>query len=422
MGLFDWVSVKGPNEIIQAHVDLPISLLNDSRDTGVEGVVLVERDFKSALIPIDLVDMKIPGSDSGRHDVYSSFDLFWHAAVSIFEVGGDFAEGERVSGGHKLLIEIETLCGVFNVVLRDEGLHREINTWERFKSGEWVVVGGWSFAVGVGFEELDFAVDKLAVKVVAYGVHLARLFCAEEIAGSADLEVSEGERVSGAELIELGEGLESLCSGFGEGFIGGEQKVGVSLSVRSSDSAPELIELAQAKVVSVFDNQGVSVGDIESSFDDCGADKDVDFALDESDHDGFKFGFVHLSVPDGDSGLGNEFANFVGDVINAVDSVVDEKDLSATGEFAEDSFSHDFVRGWSDESANWESSRGWVVDERHLPNVHQGHAEGARDWGCAHAEDIDIDSDGFQCFLVFDPEFLFFIDDEKAEVFEFEFL
>jgi hypothetical protein len=115
------------------------------------------------------------------------------------------------------------------------------------------------------------------------------------------------------------------------------------LTVGSSDATAKLIELGEAELVGILDDEGVGVGDVESGFDDGGADEDINFALDESDHNRFEFFLVHLSVTDRDTGLGDEFFDFFGDVIDAVDAVEDEENLSASGEFAEDGFADDFV-------------------------------------------------------------------------------
>lgn len=192
------------------------------------------------------------------------------------------------------------------------------------------------------------------------------------------------------------------------------------MTVGSSDATAKLIELGEAELVGILDDEGVGVGDVESGFDDGGADEDINFALDESDHDRFEFFLIHLSVTDGDAGLGDEFFDFFGDVIDAVDAVEDEENLSASGEFAEDGFANDFVGFWTDEGTHWETTGWGVVDERHLSDVHEGHAESAGDGGGAHGEDINIDADGFKGFFVFDSEFLFFVNDEESEVFEFE--
>lgn len=115
------------------------------------------------------------------------------------------------------------------------------------------------------------------------------------------------------------------------------------MAVGAAYSAPKLVELGEAELVGIFDDEGISVGNVESGFDNSGADEDINFALDESDHNGFEFSLVHLTVTDGNTGLGNEFLDFFCDVIDAVHAVVDEEDLSAAGEFAEDGFANDFV-------------------------------------------------------------------------------
>lgn len=120
-----------PDECILAHVGIAFAFCDDAGDSGVKGVVFVESDFESPLVAIDLCDVEVAGGDSGGHDFDGGFDFFWHFAISVFEVGGDFAEGEGVSGGHELLVEVEPLGGVFDIAFGDECLHREID------GGEW---------------------------------------------------------------------------------------------------------------------------------------------------------------------------------------------------------------------------------------------------------------------------------------------
>jgi hypothetical protein len=202
--------------MIHAHVGVAFSLGDDARDAGVELVALVKRNFEATLVAIDLGDMEVASGDSGGHDVDGGADFFWHFAVAIFEVGGDFSESEGVAGGHELFVEIEALSGVFDIVGWDESLNGEVDTRERFEASERVFVSGGTVSVSIGFEELHFGFDELAVEVVSDGVHLPGLFGTEEISGTSDLEVSEGEGVARAELVEFGEGLEAVGAGFGQ--------------------------------------------------------------------------------------------------------------------------------------------------------------------------------------------------------------
>lgn len=168
------------------------------------------------MVTVDLGDMEVASSDPGGHDVDGGADFFWHFAVAIFEVGGDFAESEGVAGSHELFVEIEALSGIFDIVGRDEGLNGEVDAWKGFEASEGIFVSARTASVGIGFEELHFGFDELAIKIVSNGVHLPGLFGTEEVTGASDLEVSEGEGVAGAELVEFGEGLEAVGAGFGQ--------------------------------------------------------------------------------------------------------------------------------------------------------------------------------------------------------------
>lgn len=200
--------------MIHAHVDVALGLGNDARDAGVELVTFVEGDFESPLVAIDLGDVEVASCDSGGHDVYRGADFLWHFAVAIFEVSSDLSKSEGISGGHELFVEVEALGGIFDIVGRDEGLYGEVDAREGFEAGEGVFVTLGTTSVGIGFEELHFGFDELAVEVVADGVHLTGLLRSKEVTGTADLKVAKGEGIARAELVEFGKGLEAVGAGF----------------------------------------------------------------------------------------------------------------------------------------------------------------------------------------------------------------
>jgi hypothetical protein len=129
-----------------------------------------------------------------------------------------------------------------------------------------------------------------------------------------------------------------------------------------------------------------------------------------------------LAVADGDAGAGDEAADAIRDEINAVYSVSDVIGLATSGELAEESFADDFVAVGANRGADGQAAGGWVVDERHGPDVHESDAEGAGDRGRAHGEHVNVDAQFLEGFFVFDAEFLFFVNDEEAELFEAELL
>lgn len=413
---------RGDNLAVSGEVAVGAGAGEEGQDAGTVSGAAAELDEDAALVGVDFLDVEGVGAKAGLHDGEGVLDGSGHGAVPVGHFGADFVEELEGAGAHDALIEVEALAFVVDVVGGDEDVAGEIQSGEGFEATEGIVLGRDVVTVGKGFEELDFGFDELGVQLVTDGDHLAGLLGAEEVAGAANLEVAEGEGVTAAEVSEFLEGIKTRHRVFGEGFVAVEEAVGVGLAVAATDATAKLIELAEAEVFDVVDNDGVGVGDVESVFDDRGRDEDVDFAANEAEHDGFELAFGHLAVADGDAGAGDETADAIGDEINAVHAVCDVIGLAATGELAEEGFADDFIAVGSNGRADGQAAGGWVVDERHGPDVHEGDAEGAGDGGCAHGEHVDVDAQFLEGFFVFDAELLFFVNDEEAELFEAEFL
>ena len=96
------------------------------------------------------------------------------------------------------------------------------------------------------------------------------------------------------------------------------------------------MEFGQAEAVSVVDEDGVGVGDIEAGLDDGGADEDIGLVADEAEHLLFELVFGHLAVGDDEAGFGDEASEAIGDGGDGLDAVVEEVNLAGAGEFAED--------------------------------------------------------------------------------------
>ena len=69
-----------------------------------------------------------------------------------------------------------------------------------------------------------------------------------------------------------------------------------------ADPPAQLIQVCE-KLVRPIDDDGVCVGDVETAFNDCGANEHVDFPGNESRHNAFQFVGIHLAMPDLNSGL-----------------------------------------------------------------------------------------------------------------------
>jgi hypothetical protein len=104
------------------------------------------------------------------------------------------------------------------------------------------------------------------------------------------------EKKSAAKFLH---GLNRLQAFFGifchSPFAGGEQ-IRIGLVVGSANTATELMKLSQAEPIGSVDHNRVSGRNIDTGFDDGGAEQDINTLLMEISHDPFKIAFVHLAV------------------------------------------------------------------------------------------------------------------------------
>ena len=76
-----------------------------------------------------------------------------------------------------------------------------------------------------------------------------------------------------------------------------------------------------------MDEHRICIGDVDTAFDDCRADQNVDLSAHEAEHRRFEFARSHLSVSDVVASFRNNLLQPSGNIENVVNAVVDEKDL-----------------------------------------------------------------------------------------------
>src|SRR4051794_36080869 len=106
----------------------------------------------------------------------------------------------------------------------------------------------------------------------------------------------------------------------------------------TTDPASQLIELGQTKTIRIINDDGVDVGDVDAGLDDGRAEQEIKIVADEPENDILEHIFIHLTMTDANARLGNQFAQFRGNTIDRVNTIVHEINLAAPVEFAKDDF------------------------------------------------------------------------------------
>ena len=104
----------------------------------------------------------------------------------------------------------------------------------------------------------------------------------------------------------------------------------------SADAAPHLVELGQAEVVGIVNDDRIGVGHVEAVFNETRAEEDVVLSFIEIEHHRLEHGTGHLTVGDADGNIGQEGLEFVFHALDGSDAVIDEEDLAAPPLFTHD--------------------------------------------------------------------------------------
>jgi hypothetical protein len=201
-----------------------------------------------------------------------------------------------------------------------------------------------------------------------------------------------------------------------------QEKIGVGLVLRAAHAAAQLVEIGEAEAVGAVDDDRVRVGDIEAAFDDRGGEQHVGFAGDEAGHHVLEFLRVHLAVADDDPRLGHEQLELLRDFLDGVDAVVEEIDLAVARHFALDGFADDALVVGRDDGLDRMPVGRRGLDRAHVARAGEREIKRARNRRGRKREHIDEPEELLEFFLLLHAEALLLVDDDEAEVLEFDVL
>ncbi|MNM79225.1 hypothetical protein D3C81_911520 [compost metagenome] len=267
-------------------------------------------------------------------------------------------------------------------------------------------------------ECLHGGVEHVRVQLEADFMDFARLLVAQHLARAADFQVVHGEVEAGAEFLHLLDGLQPALRQFGQAVHVMHQHVGIGLMVRAAHAAPQLVQLGQAELVGAVDQDGVGGRHVDAGLDDGGAQQDVVAARDEVAHHTLQLALVHLAVRHRDACLGHQLGELCALVLDGLDLVVQEVDLAAALELAQDGLADHAVFLAAHEGLDRQPLLRRGGDHRKIAQAFQRHAQRARDRRGGQRQDVDLGAQRLQRFLLAHAEAVFLVDDDQAQALE----
>ncbi len=185
-----------------------------------------------------------------------------------------------------------------------------------------------------------------------------------------------------------------------------------------ADPAAKLVQVGQAVLVGLVDEDGIDVGDIEPRLDDRRRDQDVEIAPDEPEHRLLERLAPHLAVPDGDPGRGDDPLDAVGNEVDVVHPVVDEVDLAVAIQLAMDRPLDRRVIPPLDPGLDRLAVGRGCFEIRDVADAQQAQVQGPGNRRGREGQDIHRGAERLEPFLVLDAEPLLLVDDHEPQILE----
>ena len=244
----------------------------------------------------------------------------------------------------------------------------------------------------------------------------AALLGAQHVAGTADVEVLHGDVYAAAQVAELFDGLQAAARVGGQQVHAGAQQVAEGLAVAAAHAAPQLVQVAEAEVLRLVDDDRVGVGDVQPVLHDGGGHQHVRVALDEVQHDRFQLMPFQLPVPHGHAGAGTELAHHVRDVADVLHLVVHEVDLAAAAQFVLDGLLDGVLVEGLQHGLHRVAVGRRGADDAEVARAEQAELQRARDGRGGEGERVHRGAQGLQLVLHVHAELLLLVDDQQAQV------
>ena len=149
---------------------------------------------------------------------------FGQLAEAVDELLAQLREFHAVACIGQPLVEDEPLVHVGAVVVWEQGRCMQLD----FRH---VGQRGGQIGFAAGFQRLDRLLQHVGVEREAHFLHLAGLVVAQHFARTADFQVVHGQEEAGPQFFHHLDGFQTLGGVLGDGFLVGNQQVGVGLMV-----------------------------------------------------------------------------------------------------------------------------------------------------------------------------------------------
>ena len=187
----------------------------------------------------------------------------------------------------------------------------------------------WRATLAIRTTNLYRIGEELRVEIEADRRNVPRLFATEQVARAANFEVGKCQLEAGAEVRRIEDRLQALARIISERLFASVEQVAPGATTAAPHTTTQLIELGEAEAIGAINDDRVRVRNIETRFNDGGADQDLRLAAHKLTHDALQCALLHLPMPNHHARIGNKSANLLRRRLNRLNAVVHVVRLAA---------------------------------------------------------------------------------------------
>ena len=259
-------------------------------------------------------------------------------------------------------------------------------------------------------------VEHLDVELEAERRDVTGLLGAEQVAGTADLEVAHRDLEAGAELGVVGERRKPGAGLRRQLARVRIEEVRVGGDVRAADPPADLVELAEPEGVGPLHDQCVCLRDVDPRLDDRRRDEHVGVAGEERVHALLEIALPHLAVGDEEPEPRAELAQLLAHLLDRLDAVVEVERLAAATVLPLERLLDHVLVVLAHGRPDRPPALGWGLDDRDVAEPGERHVECPRNRGGREGEHVDLEPDRAEELLLGDAETLLLVEDHEPEL------
>ena len=341
-------------------------------------------------------------------DLKEQANLLRNSAVAVLQL---FA--------HILEVSLGLRCRQLTVRLQAQLLRRNIRIGNRGRNGK-VDRHRLLFLLLRMLELLDSLADHANVEVETHALNMARLFSAQQVTRTTQLQIAQSNVITRAQSRVLSDGCQAIMRLLSHRMLRVVEEVGVSALTGAAHTSTKLVQLRQAIALRVVDDERIRVGNIQARLNNRCAQQHVNLAVPKIANHRIQLFLTHLAVANANARFGDELMQLGSHLVDITHAVVHVEHLASAQQLAANGSHHLRILIGSHIGEHWQAVLWRGGKSRHLANARQRHLQRARNRGCGHGKHVNVGLQSLERLLMFHAKALLLVDNHQAKLFELD--